>query len=54
MQRNGLEWLFRFLHEPKRLWPRYRHYPKFVLLAMLDLLGLKKVDPDHRPKERNQ
>lgn len=23
MQRNGLEWLWRLLHEPKRLWRRY-------------------------------
>jgi len=23
MQRNGLEWLFRLVHEPRRLWKRY-------------------------------
>src|SRR5581483_749216 len=23
MQRNGLEWLFRLMQEPKRLWKRY-------------------------------
>lgn len=23
MQRNGLEWLFRLMHEPRRLWRRY-------------------------------
>ena len=43
MQRSGLEWLFRFGNEPKRLWPRYRQYPKFVLLAVLELLGLIKT-----------
>ena len=51
MQRNGLEWLFRFTHEPKRLWPRYRHYPKFVLLAMLDLFGLKISASDEQLKK---
>jgi len=43
MQRSGLEWLFRFGNEPKRLWPRYRQYPKFLLLAVLELLGLIKT-----------
>ncbi len=40
MQRNGLEWLFRFGNEPKRLWPRYSQYPKFALLVALELLGI--------------
>jgi N-acetylglucosaminyldiphosphoundecaprenol N-acetyl-beta-D-mannosaminyltransferase len=40
MQRSGLEWLFRFSNEPRRLWPRYRQYPKFVLLAILELIGM--------------
>lgn len=31
MQRAGLEWLFRLLQEPRRLWRRYaRHNPRFV------------------------
>ena len=41
MQRAGLEWLFRLANEPRRLWPRYRQYPRFVLLAAAQLLGLK-------------
>lgn len=41
MQRNGMEWLFRFVNEPKRLWPRYSQYPKFALLVALELLGLR-------------
>lgn len=40
MQRSGLEWLFRLFNEPVRLWPRYRQYPKFVFLALAQLLGL--------------
>ena len=43
MQRNGLEWLFRFLNEPRRLWSRYSQYPKFVLLVVLEFLGRSKV-----------
>jgi N-acetylglucosaminyldiphosphoundecaprenol N-acetyl-beta-D-mannosaminyltransferase len=42
MQRAGLEWLFRFLTEPRRLWPRYRQYPLFVLFVLLQLLGFKE------------
>ena len=42
IQRSGFEWLFRLATEPKRLWPRYRQYPKFVLLVLAQLIGLKK------------
>ena len=41
MQRSGLEWLFRLLTEPRRLWRRYLwHNPRFVILAILDFLGI--------------
>jgi N-acetylglucosaminyldiphosphoundecaprenol N-acetyl-beta-D-mannosaminyltransferase len=37
----GLEWLFRLMKDPKRLWKRYaRHNPRFVALFLLQLLGL--------------
>jgi N-acetylglucosaminyldiphosphoundecaprenol N-acetyl-beta-D-mannosaminyltransferase len=40
MQPLGLEWLFRLLTEPRRLWRRYLHHnPRFVFLAIADLLG---------------
>ncbi len=42
MQHAGLEWLFRLATEPRRLWPRYRLYPLFVLLVAAQLLGLKR------------
>jgi N-acetylglucosaminyldiphosphoundecaprenol N-acetyl-beta-D-mannosaminyltransferase len=43
MQRAGLEWLFRLLTEPRRLWRRYLyHNPRFVLLVLLQLLGLRR------------
>lgn len=33
----GLEWLYRLLKEPRRLWRRYLVYnPQFVLLAALE------------------
>lgn len=36
MQRNGLEWSYRFLSEPKRLWRRYLVFaPRFVWRAVL-------------------
>jgi N-acetylglucosaminyldiphosphoundecaprenol N-acetyl-beta-D-mannosaminyltransferase len=43
MQKTGLEWLFRLLTEPRRLWKRYlRHIPRFIFFALADLLGLWK------------
>jgi len=44
MQRAGLEWVFRLFTEPRRLWKRYLyHNPRFVILAIADLLGLLKA-----------
>jgi len=42
----GLEWLFRLVHEPRRLWPRYREYPLFVLLVAAQRLNLRSYDLD--------
>jgi N-acetylglucosaminyldiphosphoundecaprenol N-acetyl-beta-D-mannosaminyltransferase len=43
MQRNGLEWFFRLINEPERLWRRYLlNYPRFTMLVLLQLMGLKK------------
>lgn len=42
MRENGLEWLFRLITEPRRLWRRYLLLgPKFVFLACLELLGVR-------------
>ena len=39
MRNSGLEWLFRLLTEPKRLWRRYLyHNPRFVFHAAAQLL----------------
>ena len=40
IQRSGLEWIYRFFHEPRRLWRRYIQYPWFVLLVIAQLLGI--------------
>jgi N-acetylglucosaminyldiphosphoundecaprenol N-acetyl-beta-D-mannosaminyltransferase len=38
LQAVGLEWLFRFATEPKRLWKRYmKHNPRFVVLMTVQL-----------------
>ena len=43
MQRAGLEWLFRLLTEPRRLWRRYLiNNPLFVALVVLQALGVRK------------
>lgn len=43
MQQLGLEWFFRLLTEPRRLWKRYLHHnPRFMFLAIADLLGFPK------------
>jgi N-acetylglucosaminyldiphosphoundecaprenol N-acetyl-beta-D-mannosaminyltransferase len=40
MQSTGLEWLFRLIMDPRRLWKRYaKHNPRFVGLFLLQLLG---------------
>ena len=43
MQRAGLEWLFRLLTEPRRLWRRYLvNNPLFVMLVLAQALGLRR------------
>lgn len=42
MQRSGLEWLFRFFSEPKRLWRRYLFgNSKFIYLLVKDVFKSK-------------
>jgi N-acetylglucosaminyldiphosphoundecaprenol N-acetyl-beta-D-mannosaminyltransferase len=49
MQRTGLEWLFRLLAEPRRLWRRYlRNNPLFVWNVLLQGLGLRHYELDER------
>ncbi len=50
MQEHGLEWLFRLLQEPRRLWRRYLlRGSEFIFLVALELFGLRNFDA---PAER--
>jgi N-acetylglucosaminyldiphosphoundecaprenol N-acetyl-beta-D-mannosaminyltransferase len=43
MQELGLEWVFRLVMDPRRLWKRYaKQNPRFVELFLLQLLGLRR------------
>jgi exopolysaccharide biosynthesis WecB/TagA/CpsF family protein len=47
LQRHGLEWLFRLVHEPRRLWRRYLVLnPLFLSMLALQLAHLRRFDPD--------
>ncbi len=46
MQNMGLEWLFRLIKEPRRLWRRYVILnPQYVTLLLLQATKLKRFDP---------
>lgn len=41
MMGMGLEWVFRLLSEPRRLWKRYlKHNPRFVVLLLMQVFGV--------------
>jgi len=45
MRENGLEWLFRLLQEPQRLWRRYLVYgTQFAFCVLLELSGLRRFE----------
>jgi N-acetylglucosaminyldiphosphoundecaprenol N-acetyl-beta-D-mannosaminyltransferase len=47
MQTAGLEWVFRLMSDPRRLWKRYaKHNPRFVGQFLLQLLGLRYFNKD--------
>jgi exopolysaccharide biosynthesis WecB/TagA/CpsF family protein len=47
MQRRGLEWLFRLVAEPRRLWKRYLLLnPLYLALLALQATGLRRFDGD--------
>jgi N-acetylglucosaminyldiphosphoundecaprenol N-acetyl-beta-D-mannosaminyltransferase len=52
MQASGLEWLFRLMTEPRRLWRRSLYNgPKFVYFLALEALGLREF---HRTSHRGE
>lgn len=43
MRENGMEWLFRLLQEPRRLWRRYLVYgSQFIFYVLLEFAGMRK------------
>jgi N-acetylglucosaminyldiphosphoundecaprenol N-acetyl-beta-D-mannosaminyltransferase len=43
MQKSGLEWFYRLITEPGRLWKRYlKNNPLFVIYLLLSKLGLRR------------
>jgi N-acetylglucosaminyldiphosphoundecaprenol N-acetyl-beta-D-mannosaminyltransferase len=55
LQRLGLEWLFRLVTEPRRLWRRYlRQNPRFVVLFARQLLSRRKQPSTHRNAYRQE
>jgi exopolysaccharide biosynthesis WecB/TagA/CpsF family protein len=45
LQDRGLEWLFRLVQEPKRLWKRYVYLnPMYLLFVMLQLTRLRTMN----------
>jgi len=52
LQRLGLEWLYRLVHEPRRLWRRYLYRnPRFVALFAAQLLRERRP-PGRRAQTR--
>jgi N-acetylglucosaminyldiphosphoundecaprenol N-acetyl-beta-D-mannosaminyltransferase len=53
LQRRGLEWLFRLVQEPRRLWRRYLLLnPLYLALLVLHGTGLKRLEPGGTPPAR--
>ena len=51
MKRSGLQWLYRLVKEPRRLWRRYlTNNPRFVVLAGLQLLRLRRYPLPQAPR----
>jgi exopolysaccharide biosynthesis WecB/TagA/CpsF family protein len=50
LQVRGLEWLYRLIQEPRRLWKRYLLLnPLYLTLLFLQLVGLCTLDPHRTP-----
>ena len=54
-QNWGLEWLYRLMKEPVRLWQRYLLLnPYYVLLVSLQMLGIRKFNPEDTTKPEGE
>jgi N-acetylglucosaminyldiphosphoundecaprenol N-acetyl-beta-D-mannosaminyltransferase len=55
MQDRSLEWLYRLLREPRRLWKRYLGLgPRFIGLVLAQKLGVRRFDSAGREPLREQ
>ncbi len=51
MQKRGLEWFFRLVTEPRRLWKRYlSNNPRFLALIALQMLGIRRYEVNVNPE----
>lgn len=54
-QKRGLEWFYRFVQEPKRLWKRYVYLnPLYLLMVALQFSKLKKTEIEEAVPPINQ
>lgn len=52
MQKTGLEWVFRLLQEPRRLFARYARNAGFLgRVVLLDILRIQKADQPRLPSQ---
>jgi N-acetylglucosaminyldiphosphoundecaprenol N-acetyl-beta-D-mannosaminyltransferase len=52
IQRSGLEWVFRLLTEPRRLWKRYLvNNPSFLALVLAQALRIKRYKEDWKSRD---
>ncbi len=49
IRRIGLEWLFRLITEPRRLWRRYIGYPELLWLLLAQVVGLRSFPIRDKP-----
>lgn len=55
LQDLGLEWFYRLVQEPKRLWKRYLFLnPYYLWLISLQILKLRKFDPTKLPPPQQE
>lgn len=55
LQNHGLEWLYRFVQEPKRLWKRYVYLnPLYLAMVALQFSKLKKLELEENAAPINQ
>ena len=55
MQKRGLEWLFRFAQEPRRLFKRYVYLnPLYLTMLFLQMTKLRKKSLDENAAPQNQ